>query len=146
MLKKSKSVQKSKSSPKDYKFNQSQLKWLEALESGKYKRCTSELCHIENSKCSFCCLGVASELFCKKVDILDIEDLNYRTYENEGTYAPPSVVKKLRLNDEFGSIKVENIKGYRKEDDTLAQFNDSGMSFKEIAVFIRKHPKQVFKS
>lgn len=145
-----KTIQSSKT-PKEYKFNQSQLKWLEALESGKYKRCTEELCHIKSSKdgqlnMSFCCLGVGAELLCKKSDIKDVIAGDYRQYEGEATYAPPTVVKKLKLNSSAGLIKRELIKGYRREDDTLAQFNDSGMSFKKIAEFIRKYPFAVFRS
>lgn len=151
MKKHSNKMLKSKPSPKDFKFNQSQLKWLEALESGKYKRCTTELCHIETdkdgqlNKISFCCLGVGADLLCNKKDIEDVPNGNYRKYEGEATYAPDTVIKRLRLNDEQGCIKVENIKGYRRDEETLAELNDNGMSFKKIAEFIRKNPTAVFK-
>lgn len=42
------------------------LKWVEALESGKYKQTAGSLKKIVNGKASHCCLGVACELFMKK--------------------------------------------------------------------------------
>jgi len=135
---------KKSSESKPYKFNQSQLKWLEALESGNYKRCIGKLCNISNSEESFCCLGVASELLCSQENKVDKEDC--RHYENEDVYAPLTVASKLKLNNSIGTIATNKIKGYRKKETSLTQFNDSGMTFKEIAKFIRKHPYAVFKS
>ena len=37
-------------------------KWVEALESGKYRQCSNQLCTTVNKKLTYCCLGVLSKI------------------------------------------------------------------------------------
>lgn len=41
--------------------------WIEALRSGKYAQTTGGLCKSENRKKSFCCLGVLTDLYFKRI-------------------------------------------------------------------------------
>lgn len=50
-----------------YKMNQEKLQlWLKALRSGEFNQTNHSLKNnIDNGKVGYCCLGVASELYCK---------------------------------------------------------------------------------
>lgn len=146
MLKKPTKTQNSKEA-KPYKFNQSQIKWLEALESGEYEQGIGQLCEIVRDKnrevkqYKYCCLGVASELFCSNKDVV-ISD-RYARYCNKSDFAPAKVQEKLKLNDGEGSISEED---NLYNGSSLAELNDDGFTFKKIAKFIRNNPMSVFKS
>lgn len=146
-----KTVQKS-AVTKPYKFTQAQLKWLEALESGEYKQTRKgELCTVIRDKnqeikdYKYCCLGLASELFCKNSDV-EIEECGV-SYHGEYAFAPDDVAKKLKLNDGRGTINKENLsKKVDWDESELAELNDNGWTFKRIAKFIRNNPRAVFRS
>lgn len=119
-----------------YKFTELQEKWLQALESGKYKQTQGELC--EGGK--YCCLGVATHVFNP-----DHQALKDNGWFRDGIVtrfrtAPPDIQEALKLRDEHGDF-VHTFGTF----DGLVDMNDSGeFTFKDIAEFIRKNPENVF--
>lgn len=114
------------------------LRWVEALESGKYKQTTVSFLKYKDD--GFCCLGV----------LCDLENPNWIGYntsiedkitayrwvdsnnEQHGvTYPPNFVLFKYGLIDNIDSINGERYSKY-------AKMNDTGKSFLEIAKEIRK--------
>lgn len=119
-----------------------QKKWIEALRSGKYKQGRSHLHKIdENGKTSFCCLGVACDLFYEgiKLNSLCPQGRGIRVvYGDEVSYAPPEIVEILKLNDATGITRGEYAPG-------LAQRNDAGESFEYIASVLEENPELYFR-
>ena len=124
-----------KTEAKPYKFNKWQKKWLEALESGEYKKTKNALCDGNG----FCCLGVACEVM--GVPAEWHEGTHRWVYDGSPQDAPEKVVRALKLRSNLGHI-ANGPKIYGAL--ALAFANDKGVSFKRIAAFIRKHPEQVF--
>lgn len=115
-------------------FTELQLKWLEALESGKYKQGRFRLKNDSNGQDTYCCLGVACEVAGIKPVLVD----NARwEYEEMFSVPPDRLVSELGLNDMNGMIMGEGC---------LINMNDSGSTFAEIAQFIRENPERVFKT
>ena len=123
----------------DYKFNKWQEMWLEALESGEYAQSKDCLCDGEG----FCCLGVACDVF----GMTGVENSAGRyLFDGKETYAPKGVAKKLRLRNQMGSTTVPV--AYRPSTRncySLADANDMGATFKQIARAIRKNPENFFR-
>ncbi len=141
-----------KKSEKPYKFTKTQLKWLEALESGEYKRCRNTLCtELKNGTCTYCCLGVASEILLSKNHKEKFNNIWY--FDDEDTICPASVMEKLKLHGSLGELYKdgeEHFEYITRDGNTLkayslAELNDEGWSFKKIATFIRKNPRLVFR-
>jgi hypothetical protein len=121
----------------EYQFNEAQIKWLEALESGDYKQTKGRLFDGKG----YCCLGllcaVTGEQFQKSADSYVIG--------SESTVLPVHVAEKAlvaNLNGRFdGHFHHIGGKAYYG----LAAANDCGATFSEIAAFIRANPTAVFK-
>lgn len=97
-------------------------KWTAALTSGKYKQTTDRLKRIDgNGKSSHCCLGVLCELYIKDVEpkLRWTKDGGEYLSQGEGEIPPGKVLEWAGLN--------------RKSASELAEMNDSGSTFKEIA-------------
>lgn len=112
-----------------------QLKWLAALESGEYEQGTEGfLCM--NGK--YCCLGVAAEIFkTEQTKVKRSPITEAMLYGEEENVAPQYVIDALHLRSNTGIIMGKEY--------CLTELNDTGTTFKEIAAFIRKHPRRVFK-
>jgi len=111
-----------------------QLAWVEALESGKYDQATHGL------GCSqgFCCLGVACEI--NNLERREDSSGDYRYFHGDmsnGAYLPGHFHEELGLRNNTGS-NVNKI--FR----SLAQMNDEGRSFADIAKTLREKPEQYF--
>lgn len=100
--------------------------WSSALRSGKYSQGTNYL----NKKGSYCCLGVACDLYNKHVAPLDIQPCPHREdvvlYDGQGSGCPEAVKKWLDITS-LGDLTEE------EDSRSLAGLNDGGMSFAEIA-------------
>lgn len=140
-------------SKKPYKFTKTQLKWLEALESGEYKRCKGVLCEeLKNGTCTYCCLGVASEILLSNKYKEKIENSLW-SFDGEEISCPYLVMEKLKLRGSLGEFYKDSepytheftVDGTVVESHSLAELNDDGWSFKKIAAFIRKNPRLVFR-
>ena len=102
-----------------------QLRWIKALESGKYKQCRGAL--YDERDGSMCALGVACDLFGA-----DIKDRLFATSD---------VVDGLGLNDVYGS--PHTVTTEMRPVDIL---NDLvGMSFPIIAQHLRDNAEAYFK-
>lgn len=103
-----------------------QLRWVKALESGFYGKCVGRL---YNTADRYCCLGVARQ-------ILNIE-------KQDGL----SAVLTFKEADALG-LKDPRGKGSDKDGKatpSLANMNDSGSTFSEIAAHLREHPEWYFR-
>ena len=125
-----------------YKKMNADLKqqWIDALRSKQYKQGKKVLCQVdEKGKESFCCLGV----------LFDIAggEVGGEWSEVKGDACPSlpkgrsAKVKSAKSsNEEFlpkGFIKFSGVE--RKVQSKLAEMNDYGHSFKEIANWIEKN-------
>lgn len=115
--------------------------WIAALRSGEYKQGMGSLCRIKEGVKSYCCLGVrlqtqgkleihSSGKFCydswgegdKNTTAFAAENPDCDIFENLGKF-PKGVTLYLENNDRFRG---------------LAQLNDHGFSFSEIADILEK--------
>lgn len=107
-------------------------KWVAALRSGEYKQTIATL-NYNNER--FCCLGVLCELAIQDgVELSKKQDLGFYRYNNTETQLPKPVM-------EWAGIKTADAcyKAKRKYNpENLAQKNDEGRSFKQIANIIDK--------
>lgn len=128
--------------------------WLEALESGKYQQTTGALCHKGVHVDTFCCLGVLSDLY-----VQSHPDVTWTTFSQPFDTArgipmvlnidptnrdtlPAQVMEWAELNGPDPSVDISQVLDlYPDENDEvgLAQINDSGRSFSQIAEIIRKN-------
>ena len=121
-----------------YQLNEAQTKWLEALESGAYAQTGNRL----KDSNGFCCLGVA----CEVLGVAATKSENVEEpwmYEGESLLCPLSIVEKLRLRSNNGDIADPPAGDPNGR--TLAEMNDVGASFSEIAAFVRANPERVFR-
>jgi hypothetical protein len=110
------------------------LNWIKALRSGDYDQGQNDIC--QDSK--FCCLGVLADIN---------GDLDEPIALHSGV-----VVRKAKgsdscyfFHDEFDELGQPEDEELRQlfvdeyENQSLAEMNDSGMSFEEIADVIEEH-------
>lgn len=119
-------------------LNPNAKKWVRALRSGKYKQATGNL---HNSD-GYCCLGVACELAIKNGVRVKKEDHEDRptVYDGMSDLLPLSVQRWLNLNSDDGVLTLAS-----DEETSLANLNDNGSNFKQIADIIVKYQDQLFK-
>lgn len=129
-----------------------QERWLQALESGNYRQGTGYLkkwdrCNGSGEKeSSYCCLGVACEIFQEETNTKqEASDSGIEFLFNDmRSMMPASVMEYLGLRTAFGNLEEKrNCVNYN---DSLAEMNDKGVQFKEIAAYIRANPEKVFKN
>lgn len=111
-------------------------RWLKALRNDKYKQTTGTLCRGEGENREYCCLGVLCDLYkttelgkkarAKWVENGDTDLIGFRLSSTVFTRMPSVSIRK-------------NLGLLSKEADTLADMNDCGKSFKQIANYIEKH-------
>jgi hypothetical protein len=111
-------------------------KWLEALRSGKFKQGISRLHNLGSDK--YCCLGVACRIMHPKIKL---HSFNY-IVNKIGAKKVPSILKDNCKK--VPSILKDNcnvIDTLKTNDLTckLADMNDKGRSFKQIANWIEKN-------
>lgn len=99
-------------------------KWVEALESGKYRQTRKRLCETINKKRHYCCLGV----LCEVGDVPRGRKFHGGTDTYDGNLGSLST----KLKEKFGISSVVHSKLIALNDDEL-------FSFKEIADWIRKN-------
>ena len=116
--------------------------WVKKLRSGEYKQQHEGYLKIDihSDGPSFCCLGVACDLYDKHVDKLLVRECDnlsdiegkYYTYDGCSSHLPESVQKYLGITM-YGNLELSEIIY------DLAQLNDyTGLSFKELADIIEK--------
>lgn len=133
-------------------------KLLTALRSGEYSQTRHTLCSIEDGKSSFCCLGVATDIFLKEIgeEWVKYEEWgNVIGYANSDKYLPEPVREwadmtasnpKIQIHLPLMTETLYYDSGERNDciradwngnlfylDLSLAGLNDSGFTFEQIA-------------
>lgn len=108
-------------------------KWVEALRSGEFSQTRGCLRDGEGH----CCLGVACELFVPESEKDTSQSLTY--YMNAGGKLPDAVMQALGLRTHGG-----NFQNWLGRSTSLAERNDSGATFEEIADIIEAEPEGLF--
>lgn len=102
--------------------------WVAALRSGKYKQATGAL----KVHDSFCCLGVLCDLHSKESNLVWRDDDGEMKYFDEEGILPDPVIKWAGIAYGNPSVTVDT------ERTDLAEVNDAGFSFNEIAALIEE--------
>ena len=127
-------------------------KWVSALRSGKYEQGSEKL----YSGRGYCCLGVLCDLYSKENglkwefrgdDVIKTEDeivpsqlqkCDYFYFDDESEFLPESVKEWAELSVKNPQVRVE----YEDDEDArfyvdeIANVNDSGYSFTQLAEII----------
>lgn len=122
-------------------------KWAQALRSGMYDQSK----HALRKEDGFCCLGVLCDVLSGEVGgkwkhtSSHLEDLEFHTAASEHPVTeslPKPVQKRAELDEPNPQVPVpENASDEHFRDEsttTLAELNDQGYSFEEIADIIEK--------
>lgn len=127
-----------------FKLGPLQEKWLQELESGKHEQVGQTLCVQMGNERSYCCLGVACEFVLGMRP--EVESRRGDGLEIISFYGFASVMpswEKLGLRSENGSF-IKGLMFNHRYFSCLTEMNDFGMSFKDIAAYIRSNPENVF--
>lgn len=102
-------------------------KWVEALRSGEYRQSSRQLKLTElDGSCSYCCLGVAVEVFnSTESDVSYLKD----SYYSLGLYSPEGYLK-ISNSDLSQELTSLNDDGYYNAEN---KFIDDPLTFDEIA-------------
>lgn len=118
--------------------------WAAALESGEYEQGMGKLCRVDDEgNRTYCCLGVLTEMYrlaggavlwksSESQGILASSVIN--GYEEEENYLVGRVQRWAGLFSHIGWYQKD---GDMRGSDTLANRNDNGATFEEIAEIIR---------
>lgn len=107
------------------KLNPNAQKWVKALRSGKYKQAKKRL----RFNGGMCCLGVACDLAAKSLTL----KWNGTEFDGERKALPVSVQQWLGVKEDNPTANGES----------LAELNDAGKDFEEIADFIEEHAEEL---
>lgn len=114
-------------------------KWVKALESGQYQQGMEYL----NMEGNYCCLGV----LCEITNIPKSQDGVFTNYSGSNCILTSTVQKKLDIKSDIGNFHGEEVKWprgmkkFKTDASCLAELNDHGATFKQIAKFIRLNYK-----
>jgi hypothetical protein len=150
-------------------MNENAEVWIKALKSGKYIQATGSLSKIETTDpedktitvTSFCCLGVACDLFNRSLMSKGYPNMWKENYsaEDDGSkripfldnenncqesILPREVARWLGLASQSGTYFSGTIKNLIEGEGSLIDLNDAGIEFKEIADFISSEPEGLF--
>jgi len=132
-------------------LNDNAKKWVAALRSGNYDQTTYQLVvtNSDSEPTGYCCLGVACDLYAQDNEI-DVEyelephgEFGFIRFGHESTVLPPEVREWLGLRERTGGFEDGRIQG-ESECHSLADLNDAGATFKQVADFIESEPKGLF--
>jgi len=111
--------------------------WLTTLEQHPERQTTG---YLKKSNNKMCCLGQLCDLLYEPNEIQLLEGYYYSYGEDENIDdLPEEVVEFMGFYGPYGEL--DNSAG-----DTLAQWNDDGTTWPDIAKFIRENPEKVFVS
>ena len=118
-------------------LNPNAQKWVDALESGRFKQGKGVLHRTDGT---WCCLGVACALAIEDgVPVATWASDDHVKYDGRGGSLPRTVQRWLGLTSDYGRYGGSN--GSRW---SLASSNDRGADFTEIAQLIRQHADDLF--
>lgn len=114
--------------------------WLTTLEQHPERQTTDVLAKVGETEkdYKFCCLGQLCHLLYEEDEIVrDDQNCNYG--KDKTTYIlPQEIVDFMGFNGQVGEIA--------EKEESLADMNDNGVTWPEIAKFIRENPEKVFVS
>lgn len=113
-------------------------RWVEALRSGEYKQGRGQL----RRGNKFCCFGVACDLF-------DHDAWYDDSFDGQDQVLPLEVRDALGLRSKAGIFSIPIVvveDGEERHWECLAELNDHGWTFEEIADFIESEPAGLFRS
>lgn len=140
-------------------MNENATKWVAALRSGKFKQAKNvlrdKLYGEDSGYLAYCCLGVACELsgLGEWVDKSAYRDGTHVAMDAELNAAYPDDAPEFSREEEFASPEVQRWLGLKSqagdlvlnsEETSLAQLNDKGVPFPEIADIIVANADQLF--
>ena len=126
-------------------------KWIDALRSGKYEQCSGKL----RGANGYCCLGVLCDLYAQEHDTqwefrgygehgdeTNPQPMDYWYFEDRSEYLPESVMDWAGLKTPNPNVRID-VEDNEDEDnwyyqDEIANVNDSGYSFNQIAEVIQQ--------
>ena len=127
-------------------------RWLKALRSGKYEQTTGTLCEPDSKgkPQAYCCLGVLCDIHRQsrrqKGDKWEEYDSSALRYHGADGLLPEKVINWAFTSSTIAGLEAEgeDPKSVLEDIDipkagSLAELNDEGKSFKEIATVIEKH-------
>lgn len=132
---------------KPYPFTPEQEAWLRDLETTEAPQTKGFLRVRQGGKYfpeGYCCLGRACIVF--GLEELDDGD-GLSSFLGENVGLPRTITNLLRLYGDCGEFETLVDIGDAESGSTfhnLADFNDAGWSFKQIAAYIRANPENVF--
>jgi hypothetical protein len=123
-------------------------KWVKALRSGEYKQTKNVL---KDERGRFCCLGVLCDVMGYKFGpVQDIEIgpacevIGPDGFGTSEFFSLPTEVQELaQIATGTGSFELGSDDDENFEEHDLAQMNDAGTSFEEIADLIESHWPQL---
>lgn len=115
-------------------------KWVAALRSGEYEQTDGAL----HDQRGFCCLGVACEVIGVEWVQTILDGRIAYSANGETTVLPKAVQDAFGLNDDSGDYIMggDGEGGYCRN--SLADLNDGGTTFLEIADLIESGPEGLF--
>ena len=116
-------------------MNENARAWVTALRSGEYKQGKGALHPTKNT---YCCLGVACELYRQANGGKWQNDGDGLTFQNDAKVLPLRVRIWLGLNFPAGAYPQGGVYA------SLAAQNDSGATFSELADVIESEPAGLF--
>lgn len=115
-----------------------QEKWLKALEQNPEQQITGQLGYIkEDGSKGYCCLGNGAEI----CGVLEWGGMYVA--ENGGEFKVFYDYNLLGLHGSCGEL-LKPVKRKGKKFNDLAEMNDNGWTWPEIAAYIRENPENVF--
>jgi hypothetical protein len=123
-------------------MNENVKKWVAALRSGTYTQGAGYLTSRVDDEELNCCLGVACKLYQEEHNDLEVKQ-NNATVFYDGKYAglPKKVQEWLGLTDSAGKYAQYTCP---RGNYSLANDNDSGKNFAQIADIIESKPEGLF--
>lgn len=130
-----------------FEFGPIQTKWLEALESGNYKQGQGYL----KNKDGYCCLGVLCEVMELEHSEVESGATYFKCGQGESAaYVPQAAVPSTGLRSTAGGffkhVRLANGNFYSGLTSMNDDLGNGGMSFADIAAYIRHDPHNVFKA
>lgn len=129
-----------------YPFTPEQEAWLRDLETTEEPQATGSLHIIEpgpGESSGFCCLGRA----CVSLGLEETPEGGHFIFngQSDDTIMPDGAWELLRLRGSGGELdRPAELGNGRPCVQSLYRMNDIGMTFKEIAAYIRANPENVF--
>ena len=122
-------------------------KWIDALRSGNYEQGSEKLRTVNG----YCCLGVLCDIYAQENDtqwkFMGNEETNFQLMDywyflDQSEFLPESVMNWAGLRTHNPSVRVycedSDDEDQRYYNDEIANVNDSGYSFSQIADIIQQ--------